>query len=249
MRRATLLGCCLAVPALLVAAEGLAEALWARDAFENTFYQFVRSEGSLAVPSVPAPLRALAATQRKEAVEALGGRAKAYFASEAFKKRWTQEHGGRYQDADEARRKVESEQARKQGQARADKNLAEAEKMMSMMPPEMQEQMRAKIAKARADQARKEAKRNARQEAAAADQGAQSVPDSKVALRKALQGFLRASEGVDFAAPLVYGGPRATFSNPVYEAKPGAWKACYRAGRQATEAARAYAKAWLAELG
>lgn len=249
MRRATLLGYCLAVPTLLVAAEGLAEALWARDSFENTFYQFVRSEGSLTVPTLPGPLKALAATQRQGAVEALGGRAKAYFASEAFKKRWTQEHGGHYQDADEAQRKAEDEQARKQGQARADKNLAEAERMMAMMPPEMQEQMRSKIAKAKADQARKDAKRNARQEAAAVDPGAQAVPDSKAALRKALQGFLRASEGVDFSAPLVYGGPRATFSNPAYETKPGAWKACYRAGRQATEAARAYARTWLAELG
>jgi len=55
-----------------------------------------------------------------------------------------------------------------------------------------------------------------------------------------------AAIGVAFRQGIII---RNTFNDPAYEAKPEAWKACYRAGRQATEAARAYAKAWLAELG
>ena len=37
--------------------------------------------------------------------------------------------------------------------------------------------------------------------------------------------------------------------NPAYERKPGQWKMCYRAGKEATAAARAAVQAWLKELG
>lgn len=251
MRRNALLGLWTTVPMLLVAADVLVEAGWAKESFENACYQFVNSEGSVPIPAVPAPLKALAATQRKATVEALGGRAKAYFASEGFKRRWIQNHGGEYRDPEAANRRSQNEEARKKGQAQANKGLADMEQMIPMMPPDMQVQMRAKLAKAKADQAKqaaKEGEKKDRQEAKAAAREAVVVPDAKVALRKALERFLRVSEGVDFEAPLTHQERRAVFSNPAYEAKPEAWKACYRAGRSATEAARAYAKGWLTEL-
>ena len=38
------------------------------------------------------------------------------------------------------------------------------------------------------------------------------------------------------------------FVNPAYQAKSAQWKTCYRAGKQATTAARAAVQAWLKEL-
>jgi len=251
MRPNLFLGLWITVPMLLLAADGLAEAVWARESFENACYQFVSADNHLPIPAVPTSLKALAIPQRKATVEALGARAKAYFASETFKRRWIQNHGGNYQNPDEAARRAQNDEARKQGQAQADKGLADMEKMIPMMPPEVQAQMRAKLAKAKADKDRRAARDSEKKEkqevrAASVDSGA--VPDPREALRAALQRFLRASEGVDFEASLTQQERRLVFSNPAYEAKPGAWKACYRAGQAATEAGRAYAKAWLAEL-
>lgn len=251
MRRKALLGLWITVPMLLLAADVLAEGGWAKESFENACYQFISADNHLPIPAVPMPLKALAVAQRKATVEALGARAKAYFASETFKRRWIQNHGGQYQDPDEAARRAQNEEARKQGQAQADKSLADMEKMIPMMPPEMQAQMRAKLAKAKADQTKRAARdseKKEKQEAKAASVGSGVVPEPREALRAALQRFLRASEGVDFEASLTQQERRLVFSNPAYEAKPESWKACYRAGRAATEAGRAYAKAWLAEL-
>jgi hypothetical protein len=252
MRRTALLGLGVTVPVLLLAADGVAHALWVKEAFESAFYQFVSAESELPIPAVPAPLKALAATQRKATVESLGARAKAYYASEAFKRRWIQNHGGDYRDPEEAKRKGQNEEMRKQAQANANKSLADMEKMMPMMPPAMQAQMRAQLDKAKADQAKQAAKENEqkeKKEAKASTRETVVMPDAKVALRGALQRFLRASEGVDFEASLRHQDQRSFFNNPAYEAKPEVWKACFRAGRTTTEAARAYAKAWLAELG
>ena len=42
---------------------------------------------------------------------------------------------------------------------------------------------------------------------------------------------------------------RQAFENAAYEQKPSQWKMCFRAGKEATGAARATAQAWLKELG
>jgi hypothetical protein len=68
-------------------------------------------------------------------------------------------------------------------------------------------------------------------------------------LAKRLREFLAASADVDFAATLTPRNGRMVFENPAYEQKPGQWKLCYRAGKEATGAARAAVQAWLKELG
>ena len=65
---------------------------------------------------------------------------------------------------------------------------------------------------------------------------------------KRLREFLAASADVDFAAPLASRNGKMVFENPAYEQKPGQWKMCYRAGKEATTAARAAVQAWLEEL-
>ncbi len=73
--------------------------------------------------------------------------------------------------------------------------------------------------------------------------------DPRAMIRLRLEQFLRESEGVDYTAKVKansYG--TLIFENPAYESKTAHWKLCYRAGRETVEAAREFARAWLADL-
>ena len=65
---------------------------------------------------------------------------------------------------------------------------------------------------------------------------------------KRLREFLAISADVDFAAVLTSRNGKMVFENQGYEDKPAQWKLCYRAGKDATAAARAAVQAWLKEL-
>ena len=74
-------------------------------------------------------------------------------------------------------------------------------------------------------------------------------PDNpKPTIAKRLREFLSLSADVDFAAELKSDGGRMLFANPAYQAKSAQWKMCFRAGKEATTAARAAVEAWLKEL-
>ena len=78
----------------------------------------------------------------------------------------------------------------------------------------------------------------------------QEYPDNpKPLVARRLREFLQLSADVDFNAVLKTQNGVSTFENPAYQAKPSQWKMCFRAGREATAAARAAVQAWLAELG
>jgi hypothetical protein len=66
---------------------------------------------------------------------------------------------------------------------------------------------------------------------------------------KRLREFLAISADVDFNAVLAPRNGKMVFENQSYEEKPAPWKICYRAGKEATTAARAAVQAWLKELG
>lgn len=72
--------------------------------------------------------------------------------------------------------------------------------------------------------------------------------DPRVLIKKRINDFLAASSGIDFTAKLLPRGDKMVFVNGEYEQKPAEWKLCFRAGKEATEAARSIAKGWLAEL-
>jgi hypothetical protein len=72
--------------------------------------------------------------------------------------------------------------------------------------------------------------------------------DPRVALKRALRGFLDVTAGVDYAATTKSGGFLKVFANAAYEQQPREWKMCDRAGTKACGAARAFASSWLAEL-
>jgi len=72
--------------------------------------------------------------------------------------------------------------------------------------------------------------------------------DPRLLIKKRIGDFLDMSADVDFSAKLVQSGSLKRFDNEEYEGKPSEWKLCFRAGKEATEAARAFTQSWLAEL-
>lgn len=63
-----------------------------------------------------------------------------------------------------------------------------------------------------------------------------------------LQKMLDATKGIDYNAALVEKYNKKRFVNPAYEAKNTEWKQGFRAGKEVTETARAFAQQWLGEL-
>jgi len=72
--------------------------------------------------------------------------------------------------------------------------------------------------------------------------------DPRVALKRALREFVDRTAGIDYAAALKTSSGRKLFVNASFEQKPKEWKQCFRAGKDACEAARTFATNWLAEL-
>jgi hypothetical protein len=69
------------------------------------------------------------------------------------------------------------------------------------------------------------------------------------AIARRLREFLDVSATVDFNAKLIPQGSVMLFENSAYQNKPEQWKLCFRAGKEATAAARTAAQAWLKEIG
>lgn len=63
-----------------------------------------------------------------------------------------------------------------------------------------------------------------------------------------LRKMLDATKGIDYQATLVEKYGKKRFTNPTYESKSREWKMGYRAGKEVTEKARAFAKQWLDSL-
>ena len=72
--------------------------------------------------------------------------------------------------------------------------------------------------------------------------------DPNVLLKRRLEEILAITADVDYEAALTEAHGKKVFVNPVYEKKPKDWKLAYRAGKAATDAVRAAAEKWLAEL-
>jgi hypothetical protein len=67
-------------------------------------------------------------------------------------------------------------------------------------------------------------------------------------IARRLMAFLATSASVDFSAKLEPHNGRMRFVDAANEARSAEWKLCYRAGKEAVDAARLAAAAWLQEL-
>jgi hypothetical protein len=239
MRRSLLLGLGLVLPVLLLAADLFATLGLAQQSLEDSCWKAVLHPDRVPSFNVTPAMKALGVASRRGAVEAIGARMKAYYASPEFQKKWAQYRKDQGIDEEGDAKRA---QMQKQGQAQVDASLKQMEAMLPMMPPAQQAEIRKALDKAKADKARQAGREG--------PTSTKSGPpkDPKVALRQALQTFLKASEGVDFGATLRPSEGKKYFVRKDYEAKSSEWKMFFRAGREATEGARAYVNAWLVEL-
>jgi hypothetical protein len=146
--------------------------------------------------------------------------------------------------------------------AKENKQLEDAKKQLAGLPPDLrrqaEENLRASLGlmetpemqQAQLQQIRDERKQQTEAHAKAMTVWEANLPANPSALIAArLSKFLEVSATVDFNAKLVEKDGRKFFADPALEAKSADWKLCYRAGREAVQAARAAAQAWLGELG
>jgi hypothetical protein len=72
--------------------------------------------------------------------------------------------------------------------------------------------------------------------------------DPRALVANRLRKFLDLSKDIDFTAQLVERDKKMRFANAALEGRPAEWKMLFRAGKPATDAARAFAQKWLADL-
>jgi hypothetical protein len=72
--------------------------------------------------------------------------------------------------------------------------------------------------------------------------------DHRALVANRLRHFLDVSKDVAYEAKLVDRDGKKVFADPALEARPKEWKLCFRAGKPATDAARAFAQKWLNDL-
>ncbi|HVP39174.1 MAG TPA: hypothetical protein VMS93_08330 [Candidatus Saccharimonadales bacterium] len=251
--RLTLCLAALAVPAALLAADVFTQYKIDKDQARESLFYAARG-GLTVVPPGADRLKAVPPSERAAVVQALGAFAKAYFNSPDFQKRYAQAyqadapHQPTPPTAADSLMKAMSPQLQQQ--------LKMMQDQMGNMPPDVQAQMKEAMAKMQEAQSGKSPEqlrtKQRYQEELAAYNKALADPrrlpqDPKRLLRRRLTDFLALTQGMDFNAKLTR-GDRGQFVDQKLEAKPEDWKMWFRAGREATTAAREYAAAWLKEL-
>jgi hypothetical protein len=72
--------------------------------------------------------------------------------------------------------------------------------------------------------------------------------DPRVLVAQRLRQFLDVTKDMAWGATLVESGKLKKFADESLESRPAEWKMAFRAGKPATDAARAFAQKWLADL-
>jgi hypothetical protein len=216
-------------------------------------------DGSPHVAAVAAVFKAASPEKQAAIVNGLGAFAKAYTRTPLFRDRYAEYWQANRPHPPEAP-KTSTEQNKE-----VQDGLRQMEESIKNMPPEMRKEMEqmVKDLKAQQEAMQKDARLQAMmvegakmQEQEQAREYEQRLkeyeaehpknPDALVAKR--LREFLDLSATVNFDARLVKSGGMMRFEKTEYEEQSSEWKLCYRAGREATAAAREYAQAWVKEL-
>jgi hypothetical protein len=212
-------------------------------------------------------LKGVPASGRVAAVEALGAFAKAYTGTDEFKKAYAsrraevlQNHASSKPTPPAPKQTYEAFVAAQRAEYAG--KVADMEKVVATMPAAQQPQMRKMLADQRAanekflgDRKTIEAMLNATADGAQAEyqrhleawtKDEATLPNERpeAGLKASLEHLLAVTADVDFGAKV----QNARFVKADYENKPAEWKYCFRAGKDATAAARRFAQAWAAEL-
>jgi hypothetical protein len=221
------------------------------------------ASGYVNVSPAAKAVKAAALPARASMVTAAVAWARAYTETAAFKADYDRQRLADTPQPPKFKGTVDDELAAQRAERK--KSMEESRKSLAQMPAELRAQMEATLKQTEAQLAKMdsdpqmvamqrqgiEAQRANEQKAyeqrvAAHEKRFPTDPRALVARR--LQEFLTVSQDVDFAAKLVPAGSRMKFAEPKYENQRAEWKLCYRAGKEATAAARTAAQAWLAAL-
>ena len=209
---------------------------------------------------------AMSPTMRAMAVTEVVSWAKSYINSPSFKKEWAdqREHS---KPQPPAVKGSADDQLKQRRTPMVQQQIDQMKKAAASLPPDQRKAVEAAIAQAAAqmqastkDPQQQAIQRQAIEGSRTNDQQRyqddlkkwdRDFPvDPGALIARRLHEFLDlASASVNFDAKVVDRGGRKYFADPLYESKSESWKICYRAGREATGAARAAASAWLKELG
>lgn len=220
--------------------------------------------GGVSNPGLPARLfKAAPAAARAEMASAGIAWVKAYTASAEFTAKWAEIRETHKPPSPEFEGTPEEEL--KKADEEQKQQAEESRKALASLPPETRRQIEDSMKAADAMRAsmhtpemrrkqldsivamRAERTKQFEQELAIWKRDYPESPAPAIARR--IREFLAFSADVDFDAKLVAKNGKMVFENPAYESKSPQWKMCFRAGREATAAARAAAQAWLTELG
>ncbi len=217
------------------------------------------SSGSPVLGRAAKAFTALPASARAAVVQASFAWMKLTVNSAPFKNSYAQTREGMKPLAPDAPGAVDVELKRQQDEQV--KQLEESRKALAMLPANQRAELEAVLKATEAHMKTPEMVAGMRQQIVADRAAAQETyqEDLKkwqetypanplVLIARRLQTFLDASADVDFAARTEMRDGKLRFVNSEYESKPGDWKMCFRAGREAVTAARTAATAWLREL-
>ncbi len=216
----------------------------------------VESE-TLQFPYLTPELKALPVTARARAVTSLGTMVRAYVESAQFKQVYADWVTNSRAHQPVPKRSADAIYAEKK--AEIDKTRASMDAQLASLPPAQRDQIKQAYETGLTQQLamykdqslmdRMEEQRF-QHEKASYDESIKKYPDDyRVLLRQRLQKFLDQTADVDFSAKTTGGnGGSNRFVNTAYETNPDLWKRAFRAGKPATDTARAFAQGWLASL-
>jgi hypothetical protein len=230
------------------------------DSAKNSFLDSLAS-GNVYNDTAMKAFKALPALARAEIVRAGLGWIKTYVETTEFKAAYREFRDGKKPEAPAAR--PSADEALKKQKADFEKQISETRKNMAGLDAATKESMEIKEMRAQmetmekdpqqkelmlqmTEMARSEDKKRYEEQLKSWEEEFPAEP--RALIKKRISDFLAASAGVDFAAKLLPSGDKMVFASEEYEQKPSEWKVCFRAGREATTAARDFAKAWLADL-
>ena len=245
-----------ALPTLALGADALGALGLERRDVEHSLMTLL-THGEVWAPSPKKAVKAIAGKERTSLVRGLCEVAKAWTKTDDFKARYAQERQATLpKEPAPARDAVEVAAEEK---ANLEKALKDAEQAIAVLPPDQRGPAQQALEAARRqmlqsappakDLQANEQERYRREKADYDRALAGAMPqDPKEGLRVRLKKLLELTDKVDFKAKLVADGGLQHFAAKDLEAKPREWKLCFRAGKEACEAARSFAQGWLAEL-
>jgi len=230
------------------------------EAARNTIYDWFCG-GSVYFPGSRTVFKKASGAVRAEMVTAVLTFGKAYLQSDAFASRYTEFRAANRPEAPEALATSGSNAMAKE----MEKNIKQMQEEMKTQPPDMQKQMQEIIDSMRAQMKemlddpemrqmmdegaqRDLADRRARAEVESKEFDTKYPPDLNALIEARLRAFLDLTADIDFDAKMVGDNGVQTFADPKLEQKSSEWKYCFRAGKPAVDAARAFAQTWLTEL-